>query len=46
MISGEDAENIRKIINFVMKTGRNMPARVAAELMNLIRDCTKEIHED
>ena len=46
MISAEDAENIRKITAFVMKAGINMPSRVSAELMNLIRDCTKEIRED
>ena len=41
MISPEDALNIRKIITYVIDSGVTMPARVSAELMNLVRDCTK-----
>ena len=43
MILPEDGVNIRKIIYCIYEKGKEMPVRVSGELMNVIRDCTKEI---
>lgn len=45
-VSPKDAFNLRGVIGFIIEKGSMAPPRVVAEVLLLIRDCTREIKDE
>ena len=41
IISPQDAANLREVMAFIIQQGNQSPPRIVAEILLLIRDCTK-----